>query len=245
MDDNLQVLQKLDAARGDIQRKLEKIEEKKATVSQEVYEKVRCEYERKLKELDDQLAQNRELVEAAVQRIKQEQASLSEKERDLRLKLEEVNLRYTIGEYDDATYRETEQEHSHALQAVMNSLQNLDERLRWLSGFARSEEATVAPVRPEPAPVVEPSEPAASAATSGIEIDEHILESKVSGEEVKLDDLLSTDMTLVEEPGSVPPAKPEVSNEPKGVVCPKCGATNVPDAWYCEKCGAEILDTGS
>jgi hypothetical protein len=48
MDDKMHTLEQIDAERNDLIAKLAKIDEKRSTVSFEVYEKVKREYERKL-----------------------------------------------------------------------------------------------------------------------------------------------------------------------------------------------------
>lgn len=246
MEDKWQELQELEAQRNDIVTKLEKIEEKKASVSQEVYKKVKTEYDGKLKKLDDKMAENVDLIKEELINIKQEEEKTIKEEEDINFKIEEIELRYSIGEYDEESFKKLSEENKEKSIAAKTNLQKLQERKQWLEDFVKikSIEETIESKTPVVEPVAEP-EPIPE---SSIKIDESILEEKLPGEEKKLDEL------LVEEEAVLPkapeeqqatqedPAVSDIESE-KSVPCPKCGYMNAPDSWYCEKCGAEILDS--
>jgi hypothetical protein len=56
MEDKMSILQELQAQRADVVGKLKRIDEKKSTVSVEVYEKVKKEYADKLKGIEEELS---------------------------------------------------------------------------------------------------------------------------------------------------------------------------------------------
>ena len=235
MESDMKALKEVETKRSDLLEKLNKIEEKKSFVSVEVYEKVKKEYEKKLQDIEAQLYENIELVKTESKKIKEDVQDLGAEEKELRLKLEEIELRYTIGEYDDETYNTQNGETKERLNALTGQLKKLNERGQWLENFmaVKDLEAEVAPPPPE---VVNEER--------GLKIDEHVLEQKQPGEEQKLDELLVEDLSMTEitEVPAVKPAEPAKVKKDEIVPCPKCGHKNAPDSWYCEKCGAEILD---
>lgn len=243
MDNNIEKLKAIEAERNDLLSKLKKIEEKKANVSHEVYLKVKHDYEVKLKKLDESVAENRELVKMEIERLKNEIENLSHKHKDLKLQLEEIELRYSIGEYSEDKYRELEKEARENFTGVSEEIKNLEERINWCEGLVGVEEEEEKVVVKEEVPVVEP---AVEEKPEELTIDEHILEEKLPEEVKKLDELLVETSNLLESEEKVVEDKPvkEAEKKEEGIACPKCGYVNPPDSWYCEKCGAEIL-TGS
>jgi ribosomal protein L40E len=238
MESNFEKLRAIETERNDLLNKLQKIEEKKSTVSYEVYLKVKKDYEIRLKKLDEVLAENIELVKMEMERLQKELSELSQKERDLKLHLEEIELRYSIGEYSDDKYRELEQEVSGNLNEVTEQIKRREERIKWCKGLLGSEPIKEKKVeeKPElkPEPVVKEEEK-----IEELTIDEHILEESLPEDVKKLDELLVETSALLEETEKKEELKKEKKEE--GIACPKCGFINPPDSWYCEKCGAEIL----
>jgi len=220
MTDNLADLAQIEAAFKDITTKLKKIVEHKSTVSPGVYEKVKREYEAKLKKIEGELAKNVDLVKKEIDRLKNEQISLNEEEKSVRLNIEEIELRYSIGEYDEEKYKNLKGENQKNLTEITDKLSELAEAIERLQGFI-----TIKDIEKE-LPVKEPEV---------IKIEEHILEEKTP-EVTKLNDLIIEEAAVKPSSEEKPP-----TTEEAGVPCPKCGKINPPDSWYCEKCGAEIL----
>ena len=69
MEDKMSILQELQAQRTDAVSKLKRIEEKKSTVSIEVYEKVKKEYAEKLRGIEEQLSGHIDLITEEIQRL--------------------------------------------------------------------------------------------------------------------------------------------------------------------------------
>lgn len=238
MEDKWQELRELESQRSNLTTKLAKIEEKKETVSSEVYSKVKKEYTEKLKTLDEKMTKYMDLIKEELLNIEKEVTTVVQEEKEIDLKTEETELRYSIGEYDEETYNELSKENSEHLSTIKEKKQKLEERKQWLSAFVQIKdiEETIESKAPEPEPEAE------------IKIEEHILEEKLPEEATKLDELLVKEETVKPEPPVAEeapkekPAKIDKEKE-KNISCPKCGHLNAPDSWYCEKCGAEILDS--
>ncbi|HEX7319574.1 MAG TPA: zinc finger Ran-binding domain-containing protein [bacterium] len=279
----MKTLEQIDAERNDLIAKLAKIDEKRSTVSFEVYEKVKREYERKLKEIEKKLTSNVELVKAESGRLMNEKGDLQQQRKDIELLIEEADLRYSIGEYNDGDYNKVTGDNKSRLQELDKELAMIADRLKWVDsiGTGAAMEEVVKPAEPpelempkapvevkteEPAevqieePIIEmkeiieelkavDKEPVKkNVDNSGLEIDEHILETAIPEQVKKLDELLvEGEPEPVKEAAKPEPPKANESAKlkkgEKGVPCPKCGYVNTPDSWYCEKCGAEILES--
>ncbi len=235
MEDKMSVLRGLQTQRNDIAAKLKRIEEKRSSVSAEVYEKVRREYAEKLKSLDNELSGHIDLLTEEIQRLKAQEERIVQTKTETKFKLEEFELRYSIGEYDEGSFKRAKREGEARMNQLDAELRRVQESIESYSALmkGRSSEPPAPEPRPEPRkePVHEESE---------LMIDEHILEEKLPEEEVALDELLTDDDAF--KGGTAEPApQDDTVAEEKGVACPKCGHMNTPDSWYCEKCGAEIL----
>lgn len=243
MQDKWQELRELEAERSDIITKLEKIEEKKESVSLGVYKKVKNEYEGKLRKIDEKVAENVDFVKEELINLNQEEERVVQEEKEINFKIEELELRYSIGEYDEESFEKLSDENKEKLATAKTNLQKLQERKQWLEDFVeiKSVEETIESKTPEATPEVIPQ--------ADIKIDEHILEEKLPGEEKKLDELLVEEEAVIprvseEQQAAAPEVSPESDGEQeKSTPCPKCGYMNALDSWYCEKCGAEILDS--
>lgn len=247
MQDKWQELRELEAQRSDIITKLEKIEEKKESVSLGVYKKVKNEYEGKLRKIDEKVAENVDLVKEELINLNQEEKRVVQEEKEINFKIEELELRYSIGEYDEESFEKLSDENKEKLVTAKTNLQKLQDRKQWLEDFVKIKtvEETIESKIPEATPEVIPE----VIPQADIKIDEHILEEKLPGEGKKLDELLVEEEAVIpkvpeEQQAAAPEVSPESDGEQeKSIPCPKCGYMNAPDSWYCEKCGAEILDS--
>ena len=237
MEDKMSILQELQAQRTDAVSKLKRIEEKKSTVSVEVYEKVKKEYADKLKGIEEQLSGHIDLITDEIQRLKNREEEIIQKKKELKFDMEEVELRYSIGEYNEDSFKKVKDDHEDSVKQFDQELEKIRETMTYYSSFLTSKEAKPGP-KPEVKPEEKPVEPAKP--ESELKIDEHILEEKLPEEEIALEELLSEEEAVkpdITEEGAI---QPDAAKD-TGVKCSKCGHINTADSWYCEKCGAEIL----
>ena len=255
MEDKWQELRQLEAQRSDLITKLAKIEEKKEMVSKEVYGKVKHEYEEKLKNIDIKMGVHKDLIEEELTNINEQESKILSEEKEINMQIEEIELRYSIGEYDEESYISLGDEKKDTRSKARDVLENLRKRKKWLEDFVQNKdiEETTAPEPPAETPTQPPIEPVIAEkepekADTEIQIEEHILEEKLPEEETKLDELLveeeAVKQDIVEEPKvEEGPEAQSAKEKDKDAPCPKCGHLNALDSWYCEKCGAEILDS--
>ncbi len=231
MEDKMSLLKKLQAQRNDVLSKLNRIEDKKSSVSAEVYDKVRKEYADKLKAIDEQLSSHIDVVTEEIQRLKAQETEISKRMKETKFKMEEVELRYSIGEYDESAFKKVKAEDDTRMRQFDEELKRTRDSIQYYSSFVKGK----APRAAAPQPSVEPAKE-----ETGLTIDEHILEEKLPEEEVALEELLSEEEALKPDVAAEGEQAQKVEQE-KGVACPKCNHINTADSWYCEKCGAEIL----
>jgi hypothetical protein len=241
MEDKMSILQDLQAQRADVVSKLKRIDDKKSTVSAEVYEKVKKEYADKLKGIEDEISGHVDLLTDEIQRLKTKEDEVIQKKKELKLNMEEVDLRYSIGEYNEDSYKKVKEEHGTGMNQFDEDLSKTREAITYYESFLTSKEPKPEPeAKPEPVPKPEPEKAEPAKPESELKIDEHILEEKLPEEEIALEELLSEEEAVKPDITEESAAEPKAA-EDKGVKCPKCGHVNTADSWYCEKCGAEIL----
>ncbi|MDH4210015.1 MAG: zinc finger Ran-binding domain-containing protein [candidate division WOR-3 bacterium] len=231
MEDKMSLLKRLQAQRSDVLSKLNRIENKKSSVSAEVYDKVRKEYADKLKAIDEQLGSHIDVVTEEIQRLKEQESEISRRMKETKFKMEEVELRYSIGEYDESAFKKVKAEDDARMKQFDEELKRTRDSIQYYSSFIEGKEPQAAAPQPSTEPAKE---------ETGLTIDEHILEEKLPEEEVALEELLSEEEALKPDVAAEGEQGQKVEQE-KGVACPKCNHINTADSWYCEKCGAEIL----
>ncbi|MEO0293639.1 MAG: zinc ribbon domain-containing protein [candidate division WOR-3 bacterium] len=130
----------------DVKEKLRKIEEKRGSVSESVYRKVKEDYERRLKDLTGKIAGQKELIKESLKEITTKKESLRTKLNELQEQLEEIELRHSIGEYTEDQYNSLSQE-------IKTKIQSLEEELE----YAKKEEKEAKTLLGEEEPIIEES----------------------------------------------------------------------------------------
>ncbi len=128
MDSKMNELREIEAQRTDILAKLKKIEDKKTSVSEKVFSKVKLEYEEKLKELELKMAEHVDVIKRELKSLTQEETKLAQQQEDLKFTIEEIDLRYSIGEYDEESYKKLNEENSKKLNTLKTQLDGVRER---------------------------------------------------------------------------------------------------------------------
>lgn len=258
-DERLQELKDIETQRNDIVTKLKKIEDKKHTVSTEVYDKVKTEYEEKLKNLDGKMSEHIDLIKEQLTELGQEEQTASESEKQLNMHLEEAELRYTIGEYSEEDYTALKQDHESKLNAIKEKMKSLGDRKTWLGNFIKATGSQEAP-EPEPAPVLEaeapaeastedivdaalepieeaPSQAPAEETADTIQIEEHILEEKLPEEDTKLEELIVEEETVTQAVEEAPSELEDAPAEQAPQEPVPAPSTEKDKSIACPKCG--------
>lgn len=139
----LQEASSLKEERGLLKERLEKLDQSQSGVSASVYEKVRNDYLAKIKANLDRLISIKKTLESEQKALVEKKASIEVGIKQHREKIEEAELRHSLGEHTTEQMEEVRASESREITRLENALQNLSngiERHRTLfEGVAKSE----------------------------------------------------------------------------------------------------------
>ena len=141
----IEELAELGAERGAIRERLELLETRRDTVSEEVYARVRGDYERRLAELDRAAAPLLERARAEYARLRSVLDRLEAEVRQSQLDLEELDLRHELGEFTDEEHASRRRELERALAEQQMRLEEAGKLRDRFVEAAGSEEVLAAP----------------------------------------------------------------------------------------------------
>lgn len=221
MDDSTEILseadiaelQKLQKDKAELKLRIKKLDEKKAAARPEIVQKVREDYENRLKAVEETIEQKSKSVLTELGRCEEERKSLLSKKSAIDDAIEEVALRYLVGEYAEDLSRSLEEAKNKELEEYVNKIKETQDKIVILNRLIKPDE-------PEPT-FEELKVPMAKAKTA---------EAKVPDKKL-----------TIEFPTDITPETATGVDEGKFLKCQNCGAQNRHDNWYCEKCGHELL----
>jgi len=244
------------------------LEEKRASTSDAVYQRVQGDYQTRLREVSGKLAERagelRENIDALTVRLEE----ISRQETQQREARQEAELRAAVGEYSDKQWKEIGGAWDKELARLVKEKGAVDAQLNDLNRIfalsvkekqsgaaalrisgADGARPPISPVVPRPA-VPEPPKlnppPRIEQPTSGRPQSPQSAPSRSPFDDFPvLRPGTSTPpaTTAVATPPSVPKsggAHDPRSEQHKTLKCPECGAANYPTEWYCERCGGEL-----
>lgn len=174
---------------GTLHDRIEKMEEKRGKVSDAVFEKVHSDYDKRLNELNEEAAPQRNQVRAEYAKLKALMESLTEALDKVRFEKEELEFRHELGEYVGDDYEGAKADCEKRLTERQADLDEADQlKVKFLEVFDSEEDLNAgleAAAEPEPEPAPEP-EPEPEAAVE--EVDEPVDESESEDESGAADD---------------------------------------------------------
>lgn len=242
------------ARRAQVMDWLGRLEEVRDAESERVVDRVRADYEERLRKVVRELSAHLESLHAELSAARERRREAESRFREAEDALHEARLRHRIGELSAEAWEARRPGLEGAVgevaaerEAAVAEVRRLEEVLSQIdSGVlvppvpdedpdATLAEALLAVETPRPA-----ARPAAETATLGFE--------EVLPEPAALDDglefLEELDRALAastEDPEEEEEAGEEEDTRPgKGTKCPECGYTNDVEAWYCGVCGIDL-----
>jgi hypothetical protein len=249
---------------------LSALEAKRATTSDAVYQRVRADYQTRLRDVSSKLSERAGELRGNIDSLSLRLEEVSKQETQQREARQEAELRAAVGEYTDKQWKEIGgawdkelgrlSKERAALEAQLGELN----RIFTLTGKDRQSEdgttpssredgarAPVSPVVPRPAIPEPPRLDAPSRSDQPV---------AATPSPVPQTPRTPFDEFPVLRPGAsgpspapatrtavaTPPSVPKTGgNDPrseqhKTLKCPECGAANYPTEWYCERCGGEL-----
>jgi hypothetical protein len=243
------------------------LEEKRASTSDAVYERVHSDYQTRLREVSGKLAERAGELHETIDALTLRLEDISRQETQQREARQEAELRAAVGEYSDKQWKDIAGAWDKELTRLVKEKTAIDAQLSELNrifavsvkerqlgasspmlGSADVSRSPISPVVPRPA-VPEP--PTLNPPSRGEQSRAQTPSGPPAGARSPFDNFpvlrpaTSTPpaTTAVATPPSVP--KSGGSHDPraeqhKTLKCPECGAANYPTEWYCERCGGEL-----
>jgi len=240
-------IQRLLDERQQIQIWLQRLAMTSDTTPEQVRDRVKADYERRLAEVLRELKAHGSDLNSTRDRLEGTRASLARQEAEAAERLAEAELRHAVGEYDEAQWRQVHADLLGALVKVREELKQSDDEIRRLE-----EVMSLIKVSPAPPPPAEPArrdlgKEAVASAPAGQQDELAFLRSVTEDDsQGPAPARASGAMRAIHEPVSVPAdseAKKGAASSPKAtrsLKCKECGTMNLPTEWYCERCGAEL-----
>lgn len=154
---SIEELQRIKAEQDVILDRLEKMEEKKESVSNEVYRRVHVDYETRLKGLDDEAGPLKEQARLQYAELRAVLGTIETAVATAKMDREELQLRHDLGEFDDAAFADHIKEQDAKVKGHQKDLSDAEGiRDRFLSAFHSEEELETGSETLPPAPPEEP-----------------------------------------------------------------------------------------
>jgi hypothetical protein len=157
-NESLEELQRLQEV---FTRRIQLLDEKKAATKPEIFSKVRGEYEAKLLEIQVLLEEKGAGAEEALAAALSEQGSLTARVEEIRNQSEELELRATIGEVEEADFAAQSAALSGEVGSINSRLQELAQQIDKYQRILGVPSEPAAPVQAPQAPAVQAAPPAA------------------------------------------------------------------------------------
>jgi hypothetical protein len=255
--------------RATVQSWLVRLDEQRGSVSDRVLERVRADYERRLRDTLDSLASHRRAIQDELERATSRLVAAEEEHEDAVDQLEEARLRNLIGEIDDPAWedrepvldetvreaRDREAEVRAETERLRDLLEQLDDREPGSGAepiFALEATATDLDSRPDVELgeegegdefVAETPEPTSVISAATPEPRGRVISREESDAFLQEIDRSLSGAPETQEPSAADEGTSETEEDtsPKpGLKCAECGYTNDLSAWFCGVCGADV-----
>ncbi|MEJ5307728.1 MAG: hypothetical protein WHT27_05470 [candidate division WOR-3 bacterium] len=120
-------LRSLVTEKEELENRMKKLEGMKGQIKLAIYEKIKNEYEEKLRNIFEQIKKNAEFVKSEIENINIKEKEISEKINNLELEIEELNVRSILGEITLNEFEEKKQLFDNKREELLNQLRKLQE----------------------------------------------------------------------------------------------------------------------
>lgn len=228
---------------------LSALESRKSSTPDSVYQKVRADYETRLKDVSDRLGARAGELKSNIDGLAAKLQEISKQEAAQHEARQEAELRAAVGEYSDDEWNRIKQDSDKELSRIAVDRTAAETQLADLNRVfllstnpgTASAAAPLAPVPPRSVSVSDQNG-AKKSGTGGWPQREGEPSANVmsvsEGPDTKTDEPApATSTPTKSKRGGLPDLRTE---QQKTLKCPECGATNYPTEWYCERCGGEL-----
>ena len=145
-------LQRIKKEQDVVLQRLERMEEKKESVSQEVFDRVRVDYKNRMKDLEEEAGPLKDQARRQYAELKSVLGTIELAVSAAKMDREELELRHELGEFDDDSFAKRMKEQEAKVAGHDKDLKEAETiRDRFLSAFHSEDELETAPAPPPPA----------------------------------------------------------------------------------------------
>ena len=123
---NKEDFEKLLQQRDDLIEKLKKLENKKGATKESIFKKVKSDYEGRLNNIKEQLGKFSDFARERVKSLNENLEQLKTERESYADKIEELKLRFELGEYEEGNYQEEVEENEKMLNEVDDKLKKVE-----------------------------------------------------------------------------------------------------------------------
>jgi DNA repair exonuclease SbcCD ATPase subunit len=138
----IQRVKELKAKKIELEEKLKKLEAKKNETRPHVFQKVHSEYTQKLEKVLSELEEKKEEINSFIETLKTKKEEYEKKKSQLEDTIEEIKLRFEIGEFDERIYNNMMGEKEKDMKALESKIDALDKEINELLELIGEESAT-------------------------------------------------------------------------------------------------------
>ncbi|MEO0237767.1 MAG: hypothetical protein ABIN35_05990 [candidate division WOR-3 bacterium] len=138
-------LKSLISEKEELENRMKKLEAMKGQIKLVIYEKIKNEYEEKLKNIFEQIKKDAEFVKSEIEKINVNEKEINEKISGLELEIEELNIRSILGEITLKEFEEKKQILDDKKNELHNKLRKLQEDKKELTKILPQEKMPVDP----------------------------------------------------------------------------------------------------
>lgn len=138
-------LRSLISEKEELENRIKKLEGMKGQIKPAIYEKIKNEYEEKLKNIFDQIKKDAEFVKGEIEKIDLKEKEVAEKINNLELEMEEINVRSILGEITLKEFEDKKQILDNKKKELQDQLKKLQEDKKELTKILPEEKAHAEP----------------------------------------------------------------------------------------------------
>ncbi|MEO0288663.1 MAG: hypothetical protein ABIN00_03415 [candidate division WOR-3 bacterium] len=138
-------LKSLISEKEELENRMKKLEGMKGQIKLAIYEKIKNEYEEKLKNIFEQIKKDAEFVKSEIEKININEKEINEKISGLELEIEELNVRSILGEITLKEFEEKKQILDNRKNELNDQLRKLQEEKKELTKILPEEKMPMEP----------------------------------------------------------------------------------------------------
>ncbi len=140
---NIDEIKKLERERRELVEKIGKLKAKESETKPHIFKKVFSEYQTKLKKIQAELDKRKDGIREYLDTLQKKKKELEKNKMKIEDEIEEVKLRFSIGEFDEAVYKSMLEEKGKDLKKVVEKIKVLEKEITEMENLLGESEVSV------------------------------------------------------------------------------------------------------